>query len=96
MVELYRSLDDLYDVEVNQVTRENVEAVTAWCEGVSVVEHDALDYAVTFAAINVPTLHGMQRAQEGDYIVRQLSGSFVVVKSYEFARKYEALPPPQN
>lgn len=91
MAEKYFSLDDCFNVEANQLTHDNVEAVALWCGGVSVVEHDAIDNNVTFAGINVPTPHGMQRAQEGDYIVRQLIGDFIVVKAYDFAKKYEAL-----
>lgn len=91
MAKTFVSLDDCFNVEANELTHENVEAVALWCGGVSVVEHDALDHNLTFFGINVPTSNGIKRAQEGDYIVRQLIGDFIVVKSYEFSKKYEAL-----
>lgn len=91
MAELYRTKLDYHAVEVNQVDHNNSVALAAWCGGVPVVEHDALQHNVVFAAINVPTPNGMMRAQEGDYIVRFTSGSFLCVKENEFDLLFEAV-----
>lgn len=91
MAELYRTKADLHVVEVNQLTAENAHALSVWCGGVLVKEHDALQHDITFAAINVPTVSGMKRAQEGDWIVRDLMGSFYPVKAYEFHEVFEAV-----
>lgn len=91
MAELYRSKADFFNLEVNMLTHDNATAVAAWCEGVEVVEHDAMDYSITFAAINVPTEDGMKRAQEGDWVVKRLIGDFVVVKAAEFYELFEPL-----
>lgn len=91
MAELYRTKADYHVVEVNQLDANNAIALSVWCNGVLVQEHDALQHDITFAAINVPAAEGMQRAQEGDWIVRSLTGNFYVVKEHEFDQMFEAV-----
>ena len=91
MADLYRSKADYHAVEVNQLTHDNAEALAFWCGGVAVTEHDALRHDITFAGVNVPTPNGMMRAQEGDYIIRFTSGSFLRLNSSDFERLFEAV-----
>lgn len=91
MAELYRTKEDYHVVEANQLTSENALVLSAWCEGVLVKEHDALQHDITFSAINVPTPEGMKRAQEGNWIVRTIQGHFYSVTQFEFDLIYEAV-----
>lgn len=90
MAELFRTKKDHIPVEANKLTSENVVALAAWCDGVSVVEHDALQHDITYAAINVPTPFGMRRAQEGDWIAH-VNQDFLVIKSTDFDSVLEAV-----
>ncbi len=91
MAELYRTKDGHHPIEVNRLTPENALAVSVWCGGVLVREHDALKHEITFAAINVPTAYGMRRAQEGDWIIRRLTGDFLPIKSDKFEQLFESV-----
>lgn len=91
MAELYRTKDGHHPIEVNRLTPENAEAVSVWCGGVLVMEHDALRHEVTFVAINVPTALGVRRAQEGDWIIRRTTGDFYPVNPYKFEQIFEAV-----
>lgn len=91
MVELYVTKEEHYTVEANLLTAENAEAVAVWCGGIAVIEHDALDHGVTYAAINVPTSDGPKRAQEGDWIVRQPTGFFEPMKYERFRMLFDPL-----
>lgn len=79
---------NLGEVEAEQLTSDNVAEVAYWCNGHTVEEIDALDDSKTFAALNVFTLNGPKRAQEGDYIVKFPAGNFLVVPSHKFLAKY--------
>lgn len=90
MVDLFHPrVNDSVTIEANHLTQLNVEAVAVWCGGVSVVEHDAFNHETTFAAINVPTIEGMVRAQEGDWVVRDPQGHFYVEKDSIFKERFE-------
>lgn len=91
MAELYRTKMDWHPVEVNRLTPDNAVAVAAWCGGVPVTEHDALQHDITFAAVNVPTNKGMKRAQEGDWVIRYQYGNFDTFTSIEFETFFEAV-----
>jgi hypothetical protein len=67
--------------EARTLTSDNVDELAAWCGGVPVVEHDALDHGVTYAALNVPTSNGVARAYEGQLIIRQHDGTFTIFKT---------------
>lgn len=89
MAEKYRTKEDYHAIDARQLTSENAHFLTAWCAGVFVTEHDALQHDVTYAAINVPTAEGMKRAQEGDWIVRYIVGYFDTFKAADFERLFE-------
>lgn len=92
MAELYRRKDgEGGEVEVNQLTKDNATELTLWCEGVQVEEMDAFDSSKTYAGINVPTQFGIQRASEGDFIVRGSNGDFWPCAPWRFAKIYERI-----
>jgi len=91
MAELYRSKAGHHPIEANQLTADNAVAVSVWCGGVLVKEHDALQHDITFAAINVPTVNGMKRAQEGDWIIRRTTGDFYPVDPGKFEHLFESV-----
>jgi hypothetical protein len=76
-------------LEANRLRADNAEAVAAWCGGVLVVEHHALNHDITYPGINVPTSWGMRRAQEEDWIIKLGPDSFTVVSPTEFWTRYE-------
>lgn len=80
-------------VEAIQITSESVHRAALWCGGVEVEEIDPIDSTKKFAALNIPTLAGVQRAGEGDYVVKEMSpvakGRFRVMSKYDFESKYE-------
>jgi hypothetical protein len=78
------------EVEAEQLTSSNVDAVAAWCGGRKVEEFDALDSQKVFVALNVMTLDGPRRAQQNDYIVKFPAGNFKVVPQHLFTSKYTA------
>lgn len=88
MADLYRRKAG-GSVEVNRLTKENAIAVTLWCGGVQVEEIDVLDPGTKYVGINVPTLHGMARASEGDYIIKGEHGDFWPCKEDQFYSTYE-------
>ncbi len=77
------------DVEAIQVTPERVDDAVLWCGGVKVIEKDAINPESTFVAINVPTENDIQRAQEGDYVVKDNYGNFHVVKKDKFETHFK-------
>lgn len=76
-------------VEAEEVTRDTVDRVARWCGGRVIEEQDAQDTSKTFVGINLPTLHGMARASEGDYVVKGAAGDFWPVQRDIFQSKYE-------
>ena len=71
-----------------QVTPESVHRAAVWSGSVEVEEIDPFDKSIKFCALNVPTLDGVKRAQEGDYVVQDNEGRFDVIKKAEFEAKY--------
>lgn len=89
MADLYRK--KAVTIEANQLTKDNVEAVALWCGGQRVEEIDPNDSDIRFVAINIPTLEGVMRASEGDYIIKGVQGEFYPCKPGIFAATYEAV-----
>jgi hypothetical protein len=80
-------------VEAMQLTPDQVSAAALWCGGMEVDEIDPFDSTKKFVGLNVPTLsaNGVERASQGDYIVKNLRGEFSVVKPNEFETTYEPI-----
>ena len=79
----------LVDVEAIELTPENLDRAVLWCNGRAIEEIDVEDSKKRFVGINIPTLEGVLRASETDYIVKNLRGGFTVMSKYEFESKYE-------
>lgn len=87
MAELWRK--KAVEIEANCLTKENAEAVALWCGGQLVEEIDALDSSARYVGINIPTLEGVMRASEGDYVIKGVQGEFYPCKPSIFAATYE-------
>jgi len=79
------------EIEALQLKPENAEQLAAWCGGQLVAQHDALG-GREYVGLNIPTLEGVMRASEGDWIIRGLRGEFYPCKPDVFAAKYEEIP----
>ncbi len=69
----------------------NVKELAGWCEGQEVLEYDALDTAVAFVGLNIPTPEGMKRVSQGEYLV-QMNGEFFAAKPGSFEQRFELIP----
>ncbi len=76
------------DVLAIQVRPDTVARALPWCNGQEREEIDPVDNKKVVVGINVPTLAGVKRASQGDYILRK-DGYFDVMCQSEFESKYE-------
>ena len=74
------------EVEVFQVSEDNLDAVAAWCRGTAKarVTNDGL-----VTRLYVPDNVGMSIAFVGDYVSKSSNGNFKVYKPDAFDAKYE-------
>lgn len=87
MAELWRKQP--VEIEANCLTKDNAEAVALWCGGQLVEEINPEDSADRYVGINIPTLEGVMRASEGDYIIKGVQGEFYPCKPSIFTSTYE-------
>lgn len=87
MAELWRKKP--VTVEANLLTKENAEAVALWCGGQVVTEINPRDHDDVYVGLNIPTLEGVMRASEGDYVIRGVQGEFYPCKPSIFTATYE-------
>ncbi len=76
-------------IEARRLFADKVEDIAHWCGGGIVEETDALDATKKFVGINVPTLYGVVRASEGDYVTKNERGEFDASKPAVFQMTYE-------
>lgn len=76
-------------VQANELTRDNAESVAVWCGGVLVEEVNAENPLDKYVGINIPTLEGIMRASEGDYVIKGVQGEFYPCKPGIFTSTYE-------
>jgi hypothetical protein len=77
-------------VKAIQLRSDNAESVAEWCGGQTVEEierHE--DGEKRFVGLNIPTLDGVIRASEGDYVVKEAHGGFTKISAQEFSSTYE-------
>jgi len=75
-----------------QVTPESIERAVTFSGGREIEEIDPQDSKKRFVGVNFPTLSGVKRASQGDYIVRDhVTGELSVMAKREFERKYELI-----
>ncbi len=87
MPKIYRLI--VSNVEAIEVTPDSVQRAAVWCGGRIASEIHPFDNTVRYVAINIPTLEGVKRASEGDFIIKSDDGSFDVMGGNAFRRKYE-------
>lgn len=87
MSNLYRK--KAVTVEAMQLSNLNAEAVAQWCGGQLVEEISAVDDRQKFVGINIPTLEGVMRASEGDFVIKGTRGEFYPCKAGPFADTFE-------
>lgn len=89
MVQRYKTVPEF--VEAIPITAATIEIAANWCGGTKVREIDPLNQAITYVGLNVPTLMGVQRASEGDYVVRTADGQFTVYQQTQFRDKFKPI-----
>lgn len=80
-----------YVVEAHQLQADCVYILRMWCKGIIIEEIDAEDSKKRYVGINIPTLEGVIRASENDYIIKGVSGEFEVCKPGAFAVLYDPM-----
>jgi len=78
-------------VQAWQLTPEDADSITLMVGGKLVEEIDPEDADKKFVGLNIPTLEGVIRASEGDYIIKGPNGQYFVLKPNEFEYKYESV-----
>lgn len=79
------------DVEAIQLTTNSVREAALWCGGVEVEEIDPTDSTKRFVALNVPTMDGVCRCQDGNYVVKNSTGDFKIMSRRKFEETYEPI-----
>jgi hypothetical protein len=78
-----------YEVEAIQLTPESIDRAEIWSGGQRVTEVDAIDHTQKFVALNIPTMTGVKRAQQGDYVVKHGRGQIEVMSERQFQQTYQ-------
>lgn len=76
-------------VEALKVGPETASIIAHWCGGRMVEENNPFPPYQSYVGVNVPTMKGVERAQEGDYVVQTPLGAFEVIKEKQFEAIYE-------
>lgn len=75
------------EVEAVQVSWATADDIAQWCGGRVVTEKGFNNLEIP--GINFPTLNGVDRASEGDYVVRNSSGTFQKMSRFAFESEFE-------
>lgn len=78
-------------VQAATLTSANVTELAQWCGGRAIEDYDALTRDGKQVGINVPTLDGVERASEGDYILKDEDGRFFVSPALLFQAEFERI-----
>lgn len=76
-------------VEAVRLSKTNLRTASVWCGGLPIEETDVLEPSLKYVALNIPTVNGVKRASEGQYILKSSDGTFSVMDALEFERRYE-------
>ncbi len=85
----YRHVGTGAEVEAVQLLPDNVTEVADWCTGKEVVEHDALDHNITYVGLNFLSEGNIQRACEGDWLIKNANGDFHFCWDASFQEYFE-------
>lgn len=75
------------EVEALQVTVATAKRIAEWCGGEVIEETDPVTSVVTLG-INVPTIAGIKRASDGDYVIMTPNGRFCPLDKDVFESAY--------
>ena len=73
-----------------QLTPASVSDAELWTGGLQRESVDPFDSKKTFVELNIPTLDGVKRASQGDWIFKK-DGSFQVMSDREFRSTYRPI-----
>lgn len=76
-------------VQAIQLAPDNAEEIATWCGGLVVQEIDPEDDEKRYDVINIPTLEGVMRASQGDYVIKGVRGEFYPCKPEIFSMTFE-------
>ena len=76
-------------VLAGRLSKDNVEHVAVWCGGKQIEEINPTDSSDRYVALNVPTMNGIERASEGDFIIKNSRGEISVQQAGSFLYEYE-------
>lgn len=77
-------------VQAVQITKASIREAAEWCGGRIVEEKDPFDEDQFKVGLNVPTLKGVLRASEDDYIIKSWETGIVLMSKEEFEDAYES------
>lgn len=77
------------EVQAIQLLPDNADEIAEWCGGSVVEEIDPIDDTKRYVGVNIPTLEGVMRASENDYVIKGVKGEFYPCKPEIFAATYE-------
>lgn len=78
-------------VQAEQVTPETAQNIADWVGGQVIPTEDALDSNKKSVGINIPTLSGIVRASEGDYVVKGEHGEISKCPRVDFEHLYDRI-----
>jgi hypothetical protein len=74
-----------------QVLPENIREVLLFCAGQQTEEIDPFDSTNKYVAVNVPTVQGVLRASQYDWVTKTWLGAVGVVNARTFDSDYEKI-----
>jgi hypothetical protein len=85
-VRLWRRKPEEFYAE--QLDSSNAEELAEWCRGLVVEELEPYASKKRYKAINVPTLNGVERLSQGQYLLCR-EGKFSIMGPTKFESEYE-------
>lgn len=101
-MKFYRHNDvwDAPPVSAMQVRQDTIAEVAVWTHGVVVKElisgEDPEKQESWLVGINVPTIGGMSRASEGDFVIRDMAGALHVFEEHSFNNLFTEVVVPKR
>lgn len=87
----YRHVGTGNEVEAVQLTKENVTEVADWVVGKEVEETDALDSNIKYVGLNFLSEGNIQRAAEGDWLIKNANSDFHFLWHSSFEEYFEKM-----
>lgn len=76
-------------VQALQLSPASIDEAVRWTGGRRVEEKNPFDEDQITVGLNIPTMEGVVRASEGDYILQSWEGGFKVMSQQQFEELYE-------